>query len=126
MPEIHETNGVGWVKPTFPKMPRADPRIEAVAKLLFTGPIWGYSVERWDDPNFMATRGMCLMAAEDVLRGIDEVAEWEYGVDSPPGAIGRYTPADMPLGRWMVEHEGAEIKVRRRTRVRPGAWESLP
>ncbi|PPG34496.1 hypothetical protein [Rathayibacter sp. AY2B9] len=64
-----------------------DPRIEAVAKLLFTGPLLQYNADEWDDVLIPAIEGnrdealradrnrsMCLMAAEDVLRGIDEAA----------------------------------------------------
>jgi hypothetical protein len=57
-----------------------DPRIEAVAKLLFTGPLWGFNADSWNQHSNRSIRADCLMAAEDVLRGIDEAAEWEYGI----------------------------------------------
>lgn len=63
---------------------KKDPRIEAVAKLLFTGPLWGHNSEQWHgtDPSDFRDRQLCLMAAEDVLRGIDEAGEWEYGIQT--------------------------------------------
>lgn len=67
-----------------------DPRIEAVAKLLFTGPFVQFNERDWNDAlrEGWPVVGKCRMAAEDVLRGIDETAEWEYGIQwRPDGAI---------------------------------------
>jgi hypothetical protein len=54
------------------------PRIEAVAKLLFTGVVWGYNAGDWEeapgDKRILLDQQQCLMAAEDVLRGIDQAA----------------------------------------------------
>lgn len=60
-----------------------DPRIEAVAKLLFTSPIYQHNVGDWetDRSDYYYDRRMCLMAAEDVLRGIDEAAGCETVAD---------------------------------------------
>lgn len=63
-----------------------DPRIEAVAKLLFTGPIYAGRPEDWDEmPEHDYIKRQCLMAAEDVLRGIDEAA----GIAGPWTAMNR-------------------------------------
>lgn len=53
-----------------------DPRIEAVAKLLFTGPMQQMHADQWEEAKSKrwGSAAECLMAAEDVLRGIDEAA----------------------------------------------------
>lgn len=103
-----------------------DPRIEAVAKLLFTGPLFTYNDRDWDkrDRHHLHRRE-CLMAAEDVLRGIDEAAEWEYGIQivgsanihQEGGRTGRAILAGVygPVAQ----------RYRRRPDRAPGRWEPL-
>lgn len=51
-----------------------DPRIEVVAKLLFTGPLSQMHADQWEEAKSKrwGSAAECLVAAEDVLRGIDE------------------------------------------------------
>lgn len=101
-----------------------DPRIEAVAKLLFTSPIYQHNAGDWDTDrsDYYYDRRMSLMAAEDVLRGIDEAAGWEYGI-APVANVARYIPVDGPLGQALIRNYGIEPTVRRRA---AGEWEPLP
>lgn len=99
-----------------------DPRIEAVAKLLFTGPLSNRMPEYWDAPWQEERRGVCLMAAEDVLRGIDEAGEWVYGWLHPGDPVGNTVPC-------LTEEEARECaRIVEGTvlRTRPFGWEPLP
>lgn len=101
-----------------------DPRIEAVAKLLFTGPMQQMHADQWERAKSerWGSAVECLMAAEDVLRGIDEAAGWEYGI-APVANVARYIPVDGPLGQALIRNYGIEPTVRRRA---AGEWEPLP
>jgi hypothetical protein len=99
-----------------------DPRIESVAKLLFTGPLWGYNAEQWesDEGHLASPRHTCLMAAEDVLRGIEAASPREYGVRMS-GEVHQYWKREDAL-KWAEEYPPWEAF----QRVAPGPWEPLP
>lgn len=102
-----------------------DLRIEAVAKLLFTSPIYQHNVGDWetDRSDYYYDRRMCLMAAEDVLRGIDEAAEWEYGVHVRGDYIDGMVFDDLDAANEQsYEYNHGAISRRKA----PGPWEPLP
>lgn len=86
-----------------------DPRIEAVAKLLFTGPLLRMDAEYWDEAvaEKWGNANVCLKAAGDVLRGIDEAAVWEYGVSYSQRSIRGYV--DGWTG-WMFSDRDKAVK----------------
>lgn len=59
------------------RQPQMDARIEAVAKLLFTGPLFAHTEEQWQPGLYEEDRADCFFAAEDILRGIDAVTAIE-------------------------------------------------
>lgn len=102
-----------------------DPRIEAVAKLLFTGPLWGYNEGDWERAKANRWTGYsdCLMAAEDVLRGIDEAAEWEYGMSHGAEVEPKYDEQHARSSALTLTRSGIQAEAIRR---RIGQWEPLP
>ena len=84
-----------------------DPRIEAVAKLLFTGPMWGFNDADWESWTCSGFRERAMLAAEDVLRGIDEADGWEYGVSYSQWAINKYVNG---WTGWMFSDQDKAVK----------------
>ncbi|WP_230670991.1 hypothetical protein [Rathayibacter sp. Leaf248] len=105
-----------------------DPRIEAVAKLLFTGPLEQMHPDQWEraKAEHWGPAVSCLMAAEEVLRAIDDSAMWEYGILYPDG--GEFWPAEFgeqgkrDIYTWFEDGEGKAV-IRRRAAGYP---EPLP
>jgi hypothetical protein len=101
-----------------------DPRIEAVAKLLFTGPLGRCKADDWDQAkrDYWGTAVDALMAAEDVLRGIDEATAWEYRLTSRSSIV-------STTSREVVDRAistGAFRGHRRRSVTPAGPWEPIP